>query len=97
MSKYAFGVDIGGTTVKLGLLSTEGELIDKWEIVTRKEDRGANIHPDVAKSIEDKLKEKGITKREVEGIGLGVPGPVTADGTVLRAVNLGWGRFDLSK
>ena len=96
MSSYVFGVDIGGTTVKMGLLTTEGKMVEKWEIDTRKEDKGANILPDVAASIEAKLKERSIDKSDVAGIGLGVPGPVTADGTVLRAVNLGWGKFDLS-
>ena len=41
MSKYAFGVDIGGTTVKIGLFTEEGNLIDKWEITTRKDNGGA--------------------------------------------------------
>ncbi|MCR5279959.1 MAG: ROK family glucokinase [Lachnospiraceae bacterium] len=97
MGKYVFGVDIGGTTVKIGLLTTAGEMVDKWEIVTRKEDKGANILPDVAASIEAKLKERSIDKSEVEGIGIGVPGPVTADGIVLRAVNLGWGRLNIAE
>ena len=34
MMKYCFGVDVGGTTVKLGLFTVEGELLDKWEIKT---------------------------------------------------------------
>ena len=38
-----FGVDIGGTTVKLGMFSETGELLEKWEIPTRKENAGANI------------------------------------------------------
>ena len=35
MSQYVFGVDIGGTTVKLGLFRAQGDLLDKWEIPTR--------------------------------------------------------------
>ena len=46
-----FGVDIGGTTVKMGLFSVDGELIDKWEIKTRTENGGEKILPDVADSI----------------------------------------------
>ena len=61
MAKYVFGVDIGGTTVKMGFLDIQGNLIDKWEIPTRKENGGENILPDVARSIEEKLtKETSI-------------------------------------
>lgn len=97
MGKYVFGVDIGGTTVKMGLLDTEGNCIDKWEIPTIKENMGERILPDVAASIENKLKEKNIDKKDVEGIGVGVPGPVDGDGNVHVAVNLGWGEFNVNE
>lgn len=97
MSKYAFGVDIGGTTVKMGFFTSDGQLLDKWEIPTRKEDNGANILPDVAKSIEDKLSEKNISKDDVAGIGIGVPGPVDDSSVVHKAVNLGWGVFSIKE
>lgn len=88
---YCFGVDIGGTTVKLGVFTVEGELLDKWEIPTVKTDGGVNILNDVAASLEQKMQEKGWTKEEFAGIGIGVPGPVRGDGTVIECVNLGWG------
>lgn len=97
MGKYVFGVDIGGTTVKIGLLDKAGNIIEKWEIVTRKENNGEFILPDVAKSIEDKLSEKKIDKSEVIGIGIGAPGPIDSNGIVHRAVNLGWGEFDVDE
>lgn len=90
-AKYVYGVDIGGTTVKCGLFTVEGELLDKWEIPTRKENAGEAILPDVAKSIQAKNEEKKIAKEEILGIGLGIPGPVKSDGTVLKCANLGWG------
>ena len=46
MAKYVFGVDVGGTTVKMGLFTVEGELLDKWEIKTRTEDGGKNVLPE---------------------------------------------------
>ena len=95
MKSYGFGVDIGGTTVKLGLFRTDGELLDKWEIPTRKEDGGSQILPDVAASIKEKLAEKGIDGADVQGIGVGVPGPVTPEGVVRKCVNLGWGVFNV--
>lgn len=94
MKKYCFGVDVGGTTVKLGYFDLDGNVLEKWEIPTRKENGGANIIPDIAGSILVKMKQNNIDKEEVAGVGLGVPGPVTEDGTVLVAVNLGWGKFN---
>lgn len=91
MGQYIFGIDIGGTTVKCGLFTKEGELLEKWEITTRREEKGAHILSDVAETILAKCREKDIEKEEVVGIGLGIPGPVRADGTVLKCANLGWG------
>lgn len=91
MSKFYYGIDIGGTTVKIGLFDEEGSMLEKWEIDTRKEDSGSHILPDIAESIDKKNKEKGIEMSSVAGIGMGVPGPVTEDGRVLKCVNLGWG------
>lgn len=97
MANYVFGVDIGGTTVKIGLFTTEGVLKDKWEIHTRTDEGGKFILGDIAESIEAKLAEKSIAKSDVAGIGMGVPGPVRSDGTVLRCVNLGWGIFNAAE
>lgn len=94
--KYVFGVDIGGTTVKLGFFDTEGNILEKWEIPTRKELGGKYILPDIAESITNLLMEKGIEKKDVVGVGVGVPGPVDADGVVFKAVNLGWDIFSVS-
>ncbi len=60
MKKYGFGVDIGGTTCKIGLFETTGGLVEKWEIPTRKENNGENILPDVAAFITAKMVEKDI-------------------------------------
>jgi len=97
MKPYAFGVDIGGTTVKIGLFTTAGEMVEKWEIPTRTENNGEDILPDVAASIRMKLQEKEISAQEVEGVGMGVPGPVGADYTVYKCINLGWGVFNLKE
>ncbi len=88
--KYCYGVDIGGTTVKMGLFEENGNILDKWEIVTRVEDEGKEILPDIAASILEKTKEHGLEKTDIIGIGAGVPAPVTADGIVNGSANLGW-------
>ena len=95
MAKVLFGVDLGGTTVKMGLFDLTGNVEDKWEIVTRKEDNGEHILPDIADSIRAKMAEKGLKTEEVAGVGIGVPGPVDADGVIHKAANLGWGEFSI--
>lgn len=90
MKKYGFGVDIGGTTCKIGLFETTGQIVDKWEIPTDTTDSGKNILPNIAASLKTKMADAGISKDEIEGIGVGLPGPVRSDGSVAVCVNLGW-------
>ena len=92
MEQYIFGVDLGGTTIKHGLFTGEGRLIDKWEIPTRVENKGENLLPDIAASVKAALARHGVTPEQVKGIGLGVPGAVSKDRYVAPCVNLnGWG------
>ena len=98
MSKYAFGVDVGGTTVKLGLFNDEGQVLDKWEIPTVKDNGGEKVLPDIAASIKNKMQEKSITAADLVGVGIGAPGAVNAEGFMVNgAVNIGWGSFDLAE
>ena len=97
MKEFAFGVDLGGTTVKLGLFRTDGELLETWEIPTRTENGGSLILGDIAESVKAKMAEKGIAADNAEGIGIGVPGPIDEEGNVLKCVNLGWGEFNVEK
>ncbi len=91
MKEYVFGVDLGGTTVKMGLFASDGNLVEKWEIPTDKTDNGANILKDIAEAIKGKLEEKEIDPSRVEGVGIGIPGPVNSQGVVDHLVNVGWG------
>lgn len=95
MSQYVFGVDIGGTTVKLGFFDVEGNLLDKWEIPTRTEGGGSHILPDIADSIKAKIAEKNIALEVIAGVGMGAPGPIDSNGVIHKAVNLGWGTFNV--
>lgn len=90
MDKYCFGVDLGGTTVKIGLFNPEGAVLEKWEIPTRKDENGKHILPDIANAVLAKMDARGIAKEAVIGVGIGVPGPVDDEGVVYKAVNLGW-------
>ena len=78
--KYGFGVDLGGTTVKLAYFNETGEMLHKWEIVTDKSDSGSHILPDIAKAILGYLAENNIPKESILGVGIGVPGAVNGQG-----------------
>lgn len=97
MEKYCFGVDLGGTTVKIGLFNPQGEVLEKWEIPTRTEDKGSHILPDIAAAVQAKMQEKSIEKEAVIGVGIGVPGPVNDEGVIFKAVNLGWDVMNINE
>ncbi len=95
--KYGFGIDLGGTTVKIAYFDEQGTMLSKWEIPTDTGDGGSRILPDIARAVTGFMAEKGISRRELLGIGIGVPGPVDEDGVVNRCVNLGWGVFNIQQ
>ena len=93
--KYGFGIDLGGTTVKLAYFDENGTMLHKWEIPTDRSDNGSHILPDIAAAVKGYLAEKAICSDSLIGIGIGVPGPVRPDGTVNKCINLGWGVFNI--
>ena len=93
--RYGFGIDLGGTTVKMAFLDENGTMRDKWEIPTRTEDKGKNILPDIAASVKEYMKKENLTNDQIIGIGIGVPGPISEAGIVNKCVNLGWEMVDL--
>ncbi len=95
--RYGFGVDLGGTTVKLAYFNELGQLLDKWEIPTVTADGGSRILPDIAGSINGYLADRSIDKSDLIGVGIGVPGPVDGKGVVNKCINLGWGVFNIEK
>lgn len=95
--KYGFGVDLGGTTVKIAFFEETGKMVSKWEIPTVTANGGSQILPDIAASIREYLEQNNIAQTDLLGIGIGVPGPVNSKGIVNRCVNLGWGVFDINE
>lgn len=96
MKEYAFGIDLGGTTAKIGLFTTTGDLLEKWEVPTDTSDQGVRILPNLAAAVQDKMAQRSLSPDQIEGVGLGVPGPVQ-DSSVVAIVcaNLGgWGDCD---
>ena len=95
--KYGFGVDIGGTTVKIAFFDEQGTMLAKWEIPTVTAEGGKQILPDIAASIRQYVEKESVNPAEVIGVGVGVPGPVNSKGVVNKCVNLGWGVFNISE
>ena len=95
--KVGFGVDLGGTTVKMACFDDVGSLLDRWQIPTVTRDSGSQILPDIAASIIAYMQRKSLSREQIIGIGIGVPGPVTPDGIVNRCINLGWGSCHVCK
>ncbi|MBU5594770.1 ROK family glucokinase [Amphibacillus sp. MSJ-3] len=98
MEKYLLGVDIGGTTIKVGILTEQGKIIDKWEIPTKVASKADQIPIDIWDSIVRKISQHKIDKNQLLGIGVGAPGFVVAEtGDIAVAVNVGWKDFPLGK
>ena len=95
--KYGFGIDLGGTTVKIAYFDELGNMLDKWEIPTVTADGGKQILPDIAASVKQYIADKNIAASDILGLGIGVPGPVNGAGLVNKCVNLGWGVFNISE
>ena len=98
MKEYAVGIDLGGTTAKIGLFTTSGALLEKWEVATDTSNAGEHILENLAAAILGKMKEQSIQPEQVEGVGIGVPGPVLDSSTVpIVCANLGgWGERNVS-
>lgn len=98
MGNSIVGVDVGGTTVKIGIISEEGNILDKWEIPTNKADNGAFILTDIWNSINEKITTKQLQKDEITGIGVGAPGFIEEEtGNVYEAVNIGWKDIEMAR
>ena len=93
--RYGFGIDVGGTTVKIAFFREDGAMQTKWEIPTNTADGGKAVLPDIAAAVRGFLDREQIPDDQIIGIGIGVPGPVSAAGIVNKCVNLGWGVTDL--
>ncbi len=91
MTKKIIGIDLGGTTIKFGILTVAGEVQDKWAIETNIIGNGQQIVPDIIASINHRLELYKLDKADFLGIGMGSPGSVDiSKNTVIGAYNLGW-------
>ena len=91
MSKKIIGIDLGGTSIKFAILTSEGEIQEKWSIKTNILDEGSHIVEDMIESILHRLDLLQLSAEDFIGIGMGSPGVVDREkGTVIGAYNLNW-------
>lgn len=97
MKDFIIGVDIGGTTIKVGLVNLKGEIIHKWEMKTNTDNFGSSIVDELSASLQSELLNRKVTDNII-GVGVGVPGFIDGNtGIVYEAVNIGWKHLELSK
>ncbi len=94
---YCAGVDIGGTTVKIGFFTETGRLLKKWEIPTDTQGRREKLYGDIASSIREQMAGCQLEMPDLLGVGVGIPGPVLPDGSVPSVVNLGLYNLNIDK
>ena len=91
MSQKIIGIDLGGTSIKFAILTTAGEIQEKWSIKTNILDEGSHIVDDMIESIQHRFELLGLSAADFQGIGMGSPGVVDREkGTVIGAYNLNW-------
>ncbi|MCO7175735.1 ROK family glucokinase [Sporolactobacillus kofuensis] len=90
------GVDVGGTTIKMALVTDQGEITHKWNIPTNTDENGKSIVRDISRSIIQQRAAFNVKDSEIRGVGLGVPGFINVDsGFIYDAVNLGWKNYSI--
>jgi glucokinase len=92
--KAAIGIDLGGTNIKIGIVSNDGKLISKNSIKTEAEKGPEQIIENIKSGIKTILKGK---TSKIKGIGIGCPGVINVKkGTVENPPNLpGWKKIKL--
>lgn len=94
--KYSAGVDLGGTFIKLGIVSQTGKIVSKTFIDSKASEGPKAVIKQINKGVDELLKN---SKLKIEGLGIGAPGVVqTKKGTVEHPPNFpGWNKIHLGK
>ena len=86
------GVDLGGTNIKVALVTAEGEILCEGSRPTRLPRPGREICADIAELVTE-LEDRAGCRGQVAALGIGCPGSVDEQGTVVYANNLEWTNF----
>ena len=74
-AKFIIGIDLGGTNLKAGLLDNNCIIKDKIVLVTKKFTNKKGLISAIIFAIDSLIKDNKLTKKQILGIGIGVPGP----------------------
>ena len=96
---YAIGVDVGGTKIAVGLVNTEGKLIDSKNLPTESRNGIPDAVERISVAASELISTHAIQKELIKGLGLGCPGPLNLEsGVVLNPYTLpGWENVSLTK
>ncbi len=98
MDKYYIGIDLGGTFIKGGVITKNGEMISKGEVPTETAMGADRVVQNIATLVETLIKDSGAKREQIAGIGMGVPGMIDGDaGVVVFAGNFGWEHLPIAK
>lgn len=89
------GVDVGGSKILAAVFDAEGRLIGQEKRKTKPEKGYVGVCERIAEAAREAVQAAGRTWKDVASVGVGVPGPVTADGRLVAAPGLGWGGEDI--
>lgn len=85
------GIDIGGMSVKYGLVNGENEIVARHVIGTNTAISGDEFVKEMIEAAKQLIEESAYTEGDIESIGIGCPGVIDArEGSVVYAANLGW-------
>lgn len=91
----AIGVDIGGMSIKVGLVDEQGKIITENRVKTA--DTPQECIHNLIMQINEVLTQNRLTVKDIRGIGIGCPGSVTSETGVVEILpNLGWENVPLS-
>ena len=98
-TKYAIGVDLGGSSIKLGIVSNSGRIIKKVTVRTEAEKGKKQVIENIKSGIIELISSKKRSDYKIEGIGIGCPGVVTpGKGIVEDPPNLpGWKKVNIGE
>jgi glucokinase len=91
LKNMRIGIDMGGMSVKLGLVNEENQIVDKLVIPTRLDVAPEEMINDMINAVSDLLAQQGLTLADCHGIGIGSPGTIDdKNGVILYSNNFHW-------
>lgn len=95
---YYLGVDLGGTTIKVGLVNEQYQIVQGISGPTGRERSSEEVLKDMAMLCLEVMKLQGITENEIHSVGIGSPGIASPnEGVILSSSNLNFDHVNVRK